>query len=126
MTAGQFVRFVVGSDSQHHRELTGIITEARYLRDNAELTSEEVAHLEELYAWFEDQLPVPPFSTSRWPRDVVAWFKDDAHEPVRRMWDIAALLEDHGVRVRLLKSRNPGRVVYEDDYQVVVAEWNRL
>ncbi len=28
-----FVRFVVGSDGEHHRELTGIVTEARFLRD---------------------------------------------------------------------------------------------
>jgi hypothetical protein len=126
MTDGQFIRFVAGSDSQHHHELTGIITEARYLRDDAELTSEEAARLEELYKWVEDHLPVPPFSTSRWPSDVVAWFKDDAREPVRRMWDIVALLEGHGVHVRLLKSRNPGRVVYEDDFQIVVSEWNRL
>jgi hypothetical protein len=54
----------------------------RYLRDNAELTS-EATRLEELYPWFEDHLPIPPFSTSRWPSDVVAWFKDDVREPVR-------------------------------------------
>src|SRR5439155_604548 len=28
-----FIRFVVGSDGEHHRELTGIVTEARFLRE---------------------------------------------------------------------------------------------
>jgi hypothetical protein len=28
-----FIRFVVGGDAEHHRSLTGIITEARLLRD---------------------------------------------------------------------------------------------
>jgi hypothetical protein len=42
------------------------------------------------------------------------------------MWEIAALLEDHDVPVRFLRSSNPGRVLYEDSHQLVVAEWNRL
>jgi hypothetical protein len=121
-----FVRFVVGSDGQHHKELTGVLTEARLLRDRGDLTAEEDARLGDVYAWFNDNVPVPPFSTGRFPRDAVAWFKDNAREPVTRMWDVVALLREHGVEVRLLRSANPGRVVYEDSVQVLVDEWNRL
>ena len=121
-----FLRFVVGSDGEHHRELTGIVTEARFLRDEGRLTPEEDARLEESYDWLNDHLPVPPFSTRSWPGDVVAWFKDDAGEAIRRMWDLVALVEDHGRPVRLMRSKNPGRVLYEDDYQVVVQEWKHL
>ena len=120
-----FVRFVVGSDGEHHRELTGVVTEARFLRDDSRLSAEEAARLEESYNWLNDHLPVPPFS-SKWPRDAVAWFKDDAHDPIARMWDLVHLLEEHGRAVRLLRSKNPGRVLYEDDFQVVVEEWKRL
>lgn len=121
-----FIRFVVGSDGEHHRELTGIIAEARLLRDRSGLAAEESARLDALYGWFNEHVAVPAFSTRGWPRDAVAWFKDDAHEPVRRMWEIAALLEDHDVPVRFLRSSNPGRVLYEDSHQLVVAEWNRI
>lgn len=121
-----FVRFVVGSDGQHHKELTGILTEARLLRDRDQLTADEGARLEELYGWFNTHVPVPPFASGRFPRDAVAWFKDDAVKPVGRMWDVVALLREHGFDVRLLRSANPGRVVYEDEVQVVVDEWNRL
>jgi hypothetical protein len=121
-----FIRFVVGADHQHHRELNGIITEARLLRDRDGLSGEETARLESLFDWFNDHLPVPPFSTSAWPQDVVAWFKDDAGEAISRMWNLVALLEDHGVQVRLLRSKSPGRVHYEDDYQILVEEWKRL
>jgi hypothetical protein len=121
-----FIRFVVGADGQHHRELTGIITEARLLHDRGELSTEESAGLEALYDWFNEHIAVPPFTSKGWPRDAVAWFKDDAHEPVRRMWEIAALLEDHDVQVRFLRSSSPGRVLYEDAHQVVVAEWTHL
>jgi hypothetical protein len=121
-----FVRFVVGADGQNHRELTGIVSEARLLRDRGNLSSDETARLEEAYEWLNDHLPVPPFASSGWSRDVVAWFKDDAEDSVRRMWEIVALLEEHGVPVRLLRSKNPGRILYEDEHQIVVEEWNRI
>jgi hypothetical protein len=121
-----FIRLVVGSDGDHHRALTGIIVEARLLRDRGELDQAEEARLETSYDWFEDHLPVPPFGDSNWSRDAVAWFKHDAGEPIRRMWDIVSLLRDHDVQVRLLRSVNPGRVLHEDAYQVVVTEWNDL
>jgi hypothetical protein len=54
-----FVRFVVGSDGQHHKQLTGIFTEARLPRDRGELTHEEEGRLADLYAWFNDNVPVP-------------------------------------------------------------------
>jgi hypothetical protein len=59
-----FIRLVVGSDGDHHRALTGIIVEARLLRDRGELDQAEEARLETSYDWFEDHLPVPPFGDS--------------------------------------------------------------
>ena len=126
MIVDVFVRFVVGSDGQYHKELTGIFTEARVLREQGELSADEDAQLEELYEWFEARVPIPPFSSGRFPRDAVSWFKHDAGGAVAKMWDIVALLREHGVEVRLLRSANPGRVVYEDDVQVLVDEWNHL
>jgi hypothetical protein len=107
-----FVRFVVGSDGQHNKELTGVFVESRLLREPGGLTAEEDARLDDVYEWFSENVPVPPFSTGRFPRDAVAWFKDSAREPIARIWDVVALLREHGVEVRLLRSANPGRVVY--------------
>ena len=121
-----FVRFVVGSDGQHHKELTGVFAEARLLREQSVLSAEEDARLEEVYEWFNAHVPVPPWSEGRFPKDAVAWFRHDAAEPIAKMWDIVALLRDHGVQVRLLRSANPGSVVYEDAAQVLVEEWNRI
>jgi hypothetical protein len=121
-----FIRFVVGSDGEHHKALTGVITEARLLSERIELTQAEHDWMVSSFDWFNDHLPVPPFSRADWPGDVVAWFKDDAHDAIRIAWDLVALLEEHGVPVRMLRSADPGRVVNEDDYQVVVEEWNRL
>jgi hypothetical protein len=121
-----FIRFVVGGDDDDHRWLTGIITEARLLRDQEGLHAHEVAVLEAAYEWLNRHLPCPPFSTSDWPRDAVTWFKDDAGESIGKMWEIVAILEEHGIPVRMLRSKSPGKILYEDRHQVVALEWKRL
>ena len=121
-----FVRFVVGTDRENHRWLTGIITEARLLSERGQLTTYQRASLEDAYAWLNAHLPVPPFSTSNWGPKAISWFKDTAEPPINKMWAIVALLKDHGVAVRFLRSKNPGKVLYEDDFQIVVREWKRL
>jgi hypothetical protein len=121
-----FIRFVVGLDDENHGDLTGPITEARLLRDAGTLDQLQVSWLEETYAWFNENLPTPPFKSSKWPRNAASWFKDDAAEPVRKMWEIAALLKQHGVPVRMLRSAHPGKILYEDAFQIVVEEWKEI
>lgn len=119
-----FIRFVVGGDGDHHRSLTGIITEARIRRDSGDLDEDQSARLEGAYAWLNEHLPVPPFK--RLPSDAVGWFRDEATQCIQTMWEIASVLKECGVPVRLLRSANPGKVVYEDEYQILVVEWHSL
>ena len=121
-----FIRFVVGGDGEHHKALTGVINEAYLLLKEVELTQAEHNRMRSALTWFDRRLPAPPFSSAGWSADVVAWFKDDARDAIWMIWDLVALLEEHGLPVRMLRSSNPGRVLYEDEYQVVVDEWNRL
>jgi len=121
-----YLRFVVGGEDEHHRLLTGLITEARLLRDRGRLAVHEAERLELIYDWLNRNLPCPPFSSSAWPRDAVTWFKDSAKDSIKQMREIAVLLEAHDLPVRTLRSKNPGKVLYEDDYQVVVEEWKTL
>lgn len=118
-----FVRFVVGSDAENAAWLTGVITEARLLRDAGELYDYESERLEAIYDWFDEHLPCPPFHRKRrsgeWTRDAVAWFRAEAVEPIRRIWDIVAILREHGVPVRMVTTERPGKIVYEDEFQIV-------
>jgi hypothetical protein len=121
-----FVRLVVGGESEGHRHLNGLVTEAKALLKAGALSAAEEALLEEHYEWLNANLPVPPYRTSAWPKTVAAWFKDSAREPIRRLWAIGAMLDDHGLPVRMLRSQNPGKIYYEDELQVVVAEWTSI
>lgn len=121
-----FIRFVVGGDDEHHRLLTGIFAEARILRDENKLDRHEEQWLEDICDWYDTHLPLPPLVNGQFPRDAVAWFRAGSSEFIGRMWDIVAILKARDVPVRLLKSQNPGKILYEDEYQVLVQEWRYL
>ena len=35
------------------------------------------------------------------------------------MWDLVAILKEHGVPVRIVRTKNPGMSVYRDEFQIV-------
>ncbi len=100
-----------------------MITIARVLRDQGELEPYEVEVVESTFEWLNQHLPMPPFKHNlelgKWTEDAVAWFIPEAKEPIARMWDLVAVLKEHGVAVRVFRTEYPGRIVYRDNYQVV-------
>jgi hypothetical protein len=122
-----FIRFVSGGDDENVYWLTGIITTARELRDDGGLHDHEVEWLNEIFDWFNTNLPCPPFSekleSGHWTSDAVAWFRPTAGEAVRRMWEIVAILKEHGIPVQFVRTADPGEIVYQDEYQVVAETW---
>ena len=118
-----FVRFVSGSEAENPYWLTGVFTIARELRDEGKLYRYESEWLEEIYDWFNANLPCPPFQekrrTGEWTKDAVSWFRDDAKETMKRIWDLVALLRQHEVPIRMVTIDDPGEIVYSDDFQVV-------
>jgi hypothetical protein len=118
-----YVRFVVARQDEDPYWETGIFTAARLLRDDGKLEPYEVDRLNEVYDWFRSHVPCPPFRAKReskeWSADAVAWFKDEATEPIGMMWEIVAILKEHGVPVRFFRSTAPGPIVYSDDVQIV-------
>lgn len=118
----KYIRFVVGKDGENARLLSGVFSESNLLIDNKRLVQYERKLLRDIYSWFNDHLPCPPWSRNNWG-NAVSWYKSDASSFIAKMWDIVHILRDNGQQVRMLKSDNPGRVVYEDYYQVVVFEW---
>ncbi|OPF79322.1 hypothetical protein VT50_0216705 [Streptomyces antioxidans] len=49
-----------------------------------------------------------------------AWFKSTSRELIRRVDGYLEILAAHGIECRMVRSSNPGRIVYEDEYQIVV------
>jgi hypothetical protein len=127
-----FLRFVISElDDDSEREL-GIFHAAWNLRDDGRLFPYEETHLEELRQWFNLNLEKPTrFTASKPPyyrkkSKAISWFRDSAHEHVARIREIAAILENHGITVRMLKAERVGYLVYEDKHQVVAEPFSDI
>lgn len=74
--------------------------------------------------WYDAAYAAPcadedgPYDRDRHP-GAVAWFKADASHLLERVDGYLALLDAHGVPWERAVSDDPGRIVYEDDVQVV-------
>ena len=49
----------------------------------------------------------------------VAWFKESAVEMIERVAGYLEILEAHGVAWELVRSSDPGKILYEDEYQII-------
>jgi hypothetical protein len=118
-----YVRFVAASATDDPWRATGVITQARILRDEGQLAAFEVDLVESAFDWLNQHLPCPPFNDNLgrgvWTHNAVAWFRPEAKEPIARMWDLIAILKENGVAVQFFRSQWPGVIVYRDDFQVV-------
>lgn len=118
-----YLRFVVGTNREKPKYQTGVINSLELLRENGELPPYEREHVEELFAWFNKHLPVPPFSKNKWSPEAISWFKASAQEMISKFRELIAILEQYDYRVRMLKTERPGHILYEDEFQIVAVTW---
>ncbi len=116
-----FLRFVgPGRDHQSGVE-PGIFMAASALRESGALPDYEDERLASVMEWFNEHLRRPGrFARSaRGPERAICWFKPSAREHLARAHELAALLLDYDVPVRMIKTARVGYVVYEDEHQIV-------
>ena len=125
-----FLRFVVGETDDTSKVAAGVFVAAYQLRDSGHLSEYEQEHLKGLLSWFEGNLQEPTrFRRSRYPRGEdkgVAWFKPSARTYLAKIHELIHILEANDVHVRILKTKRPGYVVYEDDHQIVAEPFTDL
>jgi hypothetical protein len=118
-----FIRFVIGDLDEGSGRRQGLFQAGEALLLSGQMHTRDEKYLEELYAWFKAHLPVPTrFSLSTRPHakaQAISWFRDTAAEHIERMRDYQRTLESYGLQVTLLRTKKPGYVVFEDEYQVV-------
>ncbi|MEK6238427.1 MAG: hypothetical protein N2C14_27230 [Planctomycetales bacterium] len=93
-----------------------------HLCEDEDLPDYDKQRLKELDQWFDANLKEPNrLARSRRynaEKKAVCWFKASAISCIDRLREIAAILEIHGIPVRMIKTTNPGYIVYEDSQQV--------
>lgn len=100
----------------------GLFVAVWHLVDGKKMSDEEIQTYWEQRKYFEKVLPIPPFYSDGNSIGATTWFKENDK--------ISALLVDldfyfkvlkkYGVELTITKSKNPGKIIYEDDFQVGV------
>ena len=113
--ADSFLRFVVERPSIGR---VGLLRSSCI--DNAnDLPAATRSELRAVLRWFDANLPVP----RRLPRSAVCWFRADADESLQRLRVLVEIYRLMGYPVWMQATRNPGRVVYRDEYQVAAVPY---
>ena len=85
--------------------------------------------IQDIYDWYNDNIPVPPFKinlkSKKWTEDAISWWKEDAKQPIELMKKLTKILRKNGYKVKVMKVKNPGKILYEDKWQVVAKMPNK-
>jgi len=120
-----YLRFVVADIDEDSERALGVFHAVWNLREAGKLYPHDEEQHDSIRWWFDDNLEKPTrFTASKPPfyrkkSKAISWFKDSATEHLARVRELVAILETYGVPVRMLKARQVGYVVYEDEHQVV-------
>ncbi|MFJ2442115.1 MULTISPECIES: hypothetical protein [unclassified Streptomyces] len=120
----QFIRFQ-GTVQSPLGHFPGVFALANGLERDGLLTDEERRIWREGNDWYDAHYP-DPSAVDPYAYDpevnpgAVAWFKSSAEELIKRVDRYLDILAAHDVECRMVRSPDPGRIVYEDEYQILV------
>lgn len=126
-TEALFVRYQAAAPNRHGRH-PGVFALVNGLAWSGTLTAQQQRFRRRENDWFEENLVDPgqlvpsPYDSTRYPRSE-AWFKSSAVQFISRVQSYLAILDAHGIEWIRLASDRPGRIVYDDPFQIVVDGW---
>lgn len=124
MPAALYVRFQ-GTERHPRGHYPGVFVLTNELARQGRLTEEQHRFWRANNDWYDANYPNPTdVDPQVYDRGIhpgaTAWFKSSSRDLIGRVYGYLEILAAHGIDCRRLESTNPGRVIYEDAYQVVV------
>ena len=114
-----YVRFVILQPDEQSHAPQGVFHAAFDLRDSAVLESYERDWLDREMGWLQEHLHSPKILREAGNHRALSWFDPRALRPIQKVRSICMILQEHGTSVRMLKTRDPGLIIYRDGWQVV-------
>ena len=100
----------------------GIFAAVHRLQEAGLLTDDEKAVYHDIdQVWFQENLPNPPFYDDDKPRKPITWFKAATTGfMLEKLQPLMNMMEKYGKPYDMIYTNFPGRIVYEDEWQVAV------
>ena len=117
-----YLRFTTQFINEDGKTETGIFNALAFLRDHKLTQEEDVLILKTLMKWFDAYLPKPDKFSNAGNKNPAAislsWFKDTAKVDIKKIFELKEILNKYEIFVETLNSKNPGYIIYEDEFQV--------
>jgi hypothetical protein len=127
--APSYIRFVCFRLVDGQKSRLGVFQALDDARDSDLAPDWALGQLRDLRLWFNDNLDAPGrFSRGTRRGDgqqALSWFKGGAVEHIRKMFALKAALQACGIHVEVIRTRDPGHILYEDRFQVAAEPQHR-
>jgi len=121
----EYIRFVVDRKDEDSHVGQGIFQAAVQALEWQLIKGSDADELNELRAWFNENLEKPN-SFGRGKLSLgICWFKTGSSDHISRIYEMVHVLERNGIRVKKIKTDKPGYVVYEDEWQLVAEPFRK-
>lgn len=121
----EYIRFVIGRKDEDSHVEQGIFQAAARALAWHDITGCDVDELNELRAWFCENLEKPTSFGRDRLRLGICWFKTSSVEHISRIWEMVRILERNGIFVKKIRTDKPGYVIYEDEWQLVAEPFRK-
>ena len=117
-----YLRFVVPENDEDSGREMGIFVDGGILNESGQLYDYEINIRKSLMLWFTNNLKVPDIqaleSNHYSNPNAISWFKSSAVTHISKMREYIEILKAHDVPVKQLITDRPGKILYEDEFQI--------
>ncbi len=121
----EYIRFVIAQKDDDSHVEQGIFQATAIALERQTILGSDADDLNELRAWFGENLEKPTSFGRNKLQLGICWFKPESTEHIARIWHMVRILERNGIYVKKLRTGKPGYVIYEDEWQLVAEPFRK-
>lgn len=114
----KYYRFQIADVSKVTGQPLGLFAVVDRLKKAGQLSADNIAKHTRIVNWFETNLANPPFYETGNNEKCITWFKETSRTMLAMMEDLRVIARDSGVECRKVVTEDPGKIVYEDEFQI--------
>jgi hypothetical protein len=120
-----YIRFESKKINKHSNSPEGVFYSIWSLIDKDEMSSHELKVVSQCFDWLGMHFKAPACLSNPENSRAICWLKESAVEPMKRIWPIVQILEEHGVHIEKVTSNDPGIIVFENGWQVAAKPYKK-
>lgn len=125
-----YIRFVVDEIDEDSCQRKGIFQAISGMKKQDDFYDYELDYIAESMGWFDENLESPLDYLNKQKSqksDVyISWFIESASEHIAKVREFVFLVESKGVVVSQIRTVNPGKIVYSDEFQIFAKPFTRF